>query len=195
MRGGWRIVLLSRCHRVHQIGGVDGLVLVLLRVEKSWVQRIVSQEGWVDGLVLGEIVAGEEAIKVGTAVVGEIEGIGVEVAALRPKVRRIVLRQVLRGLKVILVGKGRLLLVGLALGGREELRVVVVGARYLEAGGGVVDGKRGVEAETRDVVLERRVWRGRRRVPYIARVLTRRRGAPTRLVVHDCAKVVLLLWE
>jgi hypothetical protein len=160
---------LCRSHLAHQVRGVDGLLTVLLRlrVQQLRIQGCAEVRG-IEGLVLVEVGAREEAVEVGIAVVCDVERLGLEVAALRPEVRRVVLRQALAGLQEVLV-EGGLLRELLRLRGSQELGAVEARRRDGEARGGV---ERGVVV---GYVTEGMRRRGRRS-PYMIIALTRGRG-------------------
>lgn len=148
-----------RCsgHLLHEIRRVDRLAL-RLRVEYMGIQRL-AQVG---------VVGLEEAVEVGVGRVGEVECVGREaVGALGAKLRRVVLRDGLRGVQEAVVGEGERLGKGLALGGGEE-----GGAVQPRAGDGVrrrVLG--GVEAQGGAVlVLEMGLGAGRGRVAFMRMV-------------------------
>lgn len=86
MRRRGRLRLCSG-HLVHEVGGVDQLVLLRLRAQQLRIECVARVRQ-----VLVEVCPREEAVEVGVAVVGEVEGVRREVvAALRPKVGRVVL--------------------------------------------------------------------------------------------------------
>lgn len=141
--------------------------MLLLRVQQLRVQGCAEVRG-VEGLVLVKVGACEEAVEVGVAVIRDVESLGLEVAALRAKVRRVVLRQALAGLQEVLV-KGGLLRELLRLRRSQELGAVEARRRDWEARGGV---ERGVVVGD----VTEGVRRRGRRVPYMIIALTRRRG-------------------
>lgn len=110
------------------------MVLLRLRVEQLGVEGGAEERG-IDGLALGRVVGGEEVVEVGAAGRVDVEGVGRDVAALGPKVRRVVLREGLLGLQEAAV-EGRLLGVLLGLRGGQVLGGVEAGAgsRGLEGG-------------------------------------------------------------
>lgn len=161
-RGGG--VCLGGCHLVHQVVGVHSLVLLRLRVEQLRVEG--GAKVLRDLLGLADVVVGEEVAEVVVAVVraaGEVEGVGLEGVALRPKVRRVVLRQALAGLQEALV-QARLVRELLCLGCGQELRVVEAGGRDGEVGGAVA-GQGWIEAQAGDAIILEGAMGGRRGLP------------------------------
>jgi len=67
VRRGGRVVLCG-CHLVHEFGWVDRVVLLRLRVEQMWIQRVSKVRR--QRLVLADVVAVEEVVEVGVARVG-----------------------------------------------------------------------------------------------------------------------------
>jgi hypothetical protein len=139
-----------------------------LRIQQLRVEGC-AEVRWIYGLVLVKVRACKEAIEVRVAVVRDVEGIGLEVAALRPEVRRVVLRQSLAGLHKVLI-KDSLLLELLRLRCSQKLSAVKARRRDGEVRGGV---ERGVVVRYVIVTMRRRGGR----VPYMTIALTRRRGA------------------
>lgn len=77
---------LRRRHLVHQVGGVDGLVL-RLGVQQIRVDGVAEEER-VNCLALVDVVVREQRLEVRVgAVVGSVELVGPEVGALRAKMR------------------------------------------------------------------------------------------------------------
>lgn len=101
---------LCGSHLSHQVAGVDSEVLLLLGLTlKQMGVEGVPELGGADRLRLVQIVAGEEAVEVGRTRIGDVEVIRGKAVALRPEVRRVVLRQGWVGLQERLV-RERLLL-------------------------------------------------------------------------------------
>lgn len=88
---------LCRRHLVHQVVWIDGLVLLLLRLQQLRVEGAAEVCG-VERVGLGEVAARKKAVEVGTGRVCDVEVVGLEVVALGPELRRVVLRQVGVGL-------------------------------------------------------------------------------------------------
>lgn len=150
---------LSGSHLGHEVVGVDreALLLRLSGVQQVGVQCVAELRRDVR-LRLIQVVTGEESVEVGVGRVGDVEMVRGQAVAVRPKVRCVVLREGGVGLEEALVVEHLLLLrKGLGLDAGQILRRVELGGADVEAGGGVVDGQRLIEAETRDVIVEGRM--------------------------------------
>lgn len=137
------------CHLAHERGPRG---LVLLGVVQLRVQRALEESG-VNCLLLGRgIAVGEEAVEivgVGAGLVGDVEELGRQMAALGAEMRA---RRVLEGLRCLeeaLVGQGGLM------GERLRLRRGEVVGRHVEALSGGGDLAEGGVAGCEGVVVGR----------------------------------------
>lgn len=166
---------LCGSHLVHQVGRIDGLVLLRLGVQQLRVKRC-AEICRIEPLVLLQVATRKEALEVGVAVVGQVELIGLEAVALRPEAGRVVLRQALVALEEALV-KRSLLREVLRLGRGQELGVV-------EARRCCWEGRSGVKGGVVLGYVIEGVRRRRGRIPYMTIVLARR-GRSTALLHND----------